>query len=252
MTVSADEIERIVRDVMSRLASERSAAAKPENKAKEPETPKPIEPPKPTAPAASELVLETKVVTLAEVQGRLVGIQQLIVAERAIVTPAVRDLLREKKVGLVRRSAAAQAAGAQASGSASGRTIVVAAVDAKAAVGSLVRELRSQGCKIEELAQAGLEAAVRELSDEVAKSGAVGLLVCEEPEAALIALNRRSGIRAVGGDDVAAIERSAKAVGANAFVVRGSKVGGLQVKRWLAAAARQASSAPSKLAELLK
>lgn len=241
MTVSADEIERIVRDVMSRLAGERPAAAK------EAETPKQVETPKPAVPAVNELVLEAKVVTLAEVQGRLVGIKQLNVTERAVVTPAVRDLLREKKVGLVRR-----AAGAQASGIATGRVIVVAATDAKAAVGSLVRDLRSQGCKVEELAQAGLVAAVRELGDEVAKSGAVGLLVCEEPEAALIALNRRSGLRAVGGDDVAAIERAAKAVGANAFVVRGSKVGGLQVKRWLAAAARQTSTVPTKLAELLK
>jgi len=235
MTVSADEIERIVRDVMSRLASERPAAAK------EAETPKPA------AATVGELVLETKVVTLEEVQGRLGGIKQLSVQERAIITPAVRDLLRDKKVGLVRR-----AAGAQVSGSATGRTIVVAAVDAKAAVAGLVRELRSQGCKLEELAQAGLAAAVRELGDEVAKSGAVGLLVCDEPEAALIALNRRSGIRAVGGDDVATIKRSTKAVGANAFVVRGSKVGGLQVKRWLAAAARQATSVPEKLADLLK
>jgi hypothetical protein len=241
MTVSADEIERIVRDVMSRLASERPAAAKPGNEAKEAETPKPA------AATVGELVLETKVVTLAEVQGRLVGIKQLSVVERAIITPAVRDLLRDKKVGLVRR-----AAGTQAGGVASGRTIVVAAVDAKTVVAGLVRDLRSQGCKLEELAQAGLAAAVRELGDEVAKSGAIGLLVCDEPEAALIALNRRSGIRAVGGDDVASIERSAKAVGANAFVVRGSKVGGLQVKRWLAAAARQATSVPTKLTELLK
>lgn len=241
MNVTADEIERIVRDVMSRLASERPAALK------EAETPKQAEAPKPATAAASELVLEAKVVTLADLQGRLVGIKQLVVTERAVITPAVRDLLREKKVGLVRRMA-----GAQAAASATGRTIVVAATEAKVAVGGLVRELRELGCKLEELAQAGLVAAVRELGDEVAKSGAVGLLVCEEPEAALIALNRRSGIRAVGGDDVAAIERAAKAVGANAFVVRGSKVGGLQVKRWLAAAARQASTAPAKLAELLK
>jgi len=236
MNVTADEIERIVRDVMSRLASERPAAEKKDTEKKEAAT-----------PPANELSLDVRVVSLAEVQGRLSDIARVSVAERAIVTPAVRDLLREKKVGLVRRAAGVKIAGASVA-----RTIVVAAAGTKADVGGLVRDLRSEGCKVEQLAQAGLVGAVRELGDEVAKSGAVGLLITEEPEAALIALNRRSGVRAVGGDDLAAIDRAAKAVGANAFVVRGSKLSGMQIKRWLVPAARQATSAPTKFAELLK
>jgi len=241
MNVTADEIERIVRDVLSRLASERPAAAKPE------EAKKDTVEKQAAAPPANELSLEVRVVSLAEVQGLLSGIARVSVAERAIVTPAVRDLLREKKVGLVRRSA-----GAKSTAPSVARSIVVAAAETKVDVGPLVRELRSEGCKVEQLAQAGLVGAVRELGDEVAKSGAVGLLITEEPEAAIIALNRRSGVRAVGGDDFAAIDRAAKAVGANAFVVRGSKVGAMQIKRWLVPAARQATSAPAKFAELLK
>ena len=239
MNVTADELERIVRDVMARLAGERLPVAKVESAVKvEAATKK-------EAPAANELVLEARVVSLAEVQGRLAGMARVSVAERAIVTPAVRDLLREKKVPLVRRAAGAKAGAAR-------RTIVVAAAETKVELGGLVRDLRSAGCKVEQLAQAGLVAAVRELGEEVAKSGAVGLLVTEEPEAAVVALNRRSGVRAVGGEDAAAIQRSAKAVGANVYVVRGSRIGGMQMKRWLVPAAQQATSAPAKLAELLK
>jgi hypothetical protein len=234
MNVTADEIERIVRDVMSRLASERTAAAKPETDRK-------VE----VATPANELVLEARVISLAEVQGRLSGMVRVSVAERAIVTPAVRDLLREKKVPLVRRAAGAKVAAAT-------RTIVVAAAETKVELGGLVRDLRGTGCKVEQLAQAGLVAAVRELGEEVAKNGAIGLLVCEEPEAAVVALNRRSGVRAVGGEEAAAIERAANAVGANLYVVRGSRLGGMQVKRWLVPAAQRATSAPAKLAELLK
>lgn len=234
MNVTADEIERIVRDVMSRLAGERPPAPKVESEAKVA-----------AAKPANELVLEARVISLAEVQGRLAGMARVSVAERAIVTPAVRDLLREKKVPLVRRAAGAKVAAAT-------RTIVVAAAETKVELGGLVRDLRCTGCKVEQLAQAGLVAAVRELGEEVAKNGAIGLLVTEEPEAALVALNRRSGVRAVGGEEVAAIERAANAVGANLYVVRGSRLGGMQVKRWLVPAAQQATSAPAKLAELLK
>lgn len=248
MNVTADEIERIVRDVMSRLAGERTSVAKPgTDKKVEPEKKIEAEKKVEVAPPANELVLEARVISLAEVQGHLSGMVRVSVAERAIVTPAVRDLLREKKVPLVRR-----AAGAKAGAASVGRTIVVAAADAKFEIGGLVRELRGLGCKVEQLAQAGLAGAVREMADEAAKSGAVGLLVTEEPEAALIALNRRAGVRAVGGDDAATIERAGRAVGANVFVVRGSKLGGMQVKRWLVPVAQQAASAPAKCQELLK
>ena len=50
-----------------------------------------------------ELALSDKVVTLAKVEGRLAGVKRLVVGGRSIVTPAVKDELKDKSIELVRR-----------------------------------------------------------------------------------------------------------------------------------------------------
>ena len=50
-----------------------------------------------------ELVLEDQVVTLATLDSRLTQVQRVVVGTRAVVTPAVKDELKEKGVELVRR-----------------------------------------------------------------------------------------------------------------------------------------------------
>src|SRR5829696_7260606 len=52
------------------------------------------------------LVLTTKVVSAEQLKGRLDGIKHLVVPRGAVITPAARDLLREKQI------AVASAAGA--------------------------------------------------------------------------------------------------------------------------------------------
>jgi hypothetical protein len=51
---------------------------------------------------ASELSLTERVVTLRSVEGRLAGVRRLVVARRAVVTPAVKDELKQRKIELVR------------------------------------------------------------------------------------------------------------------------------------------------------
>lgn len=51
----------------------------------------------------STLVLDDKLITLATLDGRLSGIQQLVVGSRAIVTPAVKDELKDLSVELIRK-----------------------------------------------------------------------------------------------------------------------------------------------------
>ena len=81
MTLTAEEIERIVQEVIRRLTSAGVQVTRL----------------KPT------LVLEDRLVTLASIEGRLEGIKQLVVLPKAIVTPSVRDELRDKNVELVRQ-----------------------------------------------------------------------------------------------------------------------------------------------------
>jgi hypothetical protein len=51
----------------------------------------------------AELVLDNHVVTLATLDRQLTEVRRVVVNTRAIVTPAVKDELKEKGVELVRR-----------------------------------------------------------------------------------------------------------------------------------------------------
>ena len=75
------EIERIVQEVIRRLLSlgVRVASSQP-----------------------TSLAISDRVITLATIEGRLEGISQLVVQSKAVVTPSVKDELRQKKIELVR------------------------------------------------------------------------------------------------------------------------------------------------------
>ena len=49
-----------------------------------------------------DLVLTERVITLRTVEGRLSGVQRLLVPAKAVVTPAVKDELKQRKIELVR------------------------------------------------------------------------------------------------------------------------------------------------------
>ena len=82
MRITDEEIERIVREVIRRLTS---AGVQVDT-------------------VNSTLKIEGRLVTLATIEGRLEGIQKLVVMPKAVVTPSVRDELRDKKVELVRQT----------------------------------------------------------------------------------------------------------------------------------------------------
>lgn len=54
-------------------------------------------------PAPTQLVLDEPVVTTAALRGRLRGVDQLVVAANALVTPLVRDELKDRGIGLIRQ-----------------------------------------------------------------------------------------------------------------------------------------------------
>jgi hypothetical protein len=84
MNLTAADIDRIVAEVVRRL---RALAATPS-------TPAPSQKAEPT----SRLNLNDKVITLGTIKGRLEGVSTVIVSDRAIVTPAVKDELRDRKI----------------------------------------------------------------------------------------------------------------------------------------------------------
>ena len=93
MELSAQDIERIVSEVVRRL---RQAGVDVQSKDDGPSAS--------TAEAAggTTCTLSEHVISMDSIQGRLENVQQLVVGARAGVTPAVVDTLRERKITLQR------------------------------------------------------------------------------------------------------------------------------------------------------
>ena len=89
MSFSEQEIEWIVVEVIRRLGllTGRGGAAAIQH-----------------GPTTAELALNDKVITLRTVEGKLTGLTRLLVHPQAIVTPAVRDELKQRKIELIRQA----------------------------------------------------------------------------------------------------------------------------------------------------
>ena len=80
-----DFIERIVQEVIRRLVKQSVVVGGA------------------TAGGEVELAVSDNVVTLATLDGRLTGVKRLVVGGRSIVTPAVKDELKDRSIELIRR-----------------------------------------------------------------------------------------------------------------------------------------------------
>jgi hypothetical protein len=80
MTLTQEQIDWIVAEVIRRLAAA-GVAAKP--------------------PSDTALYVTERVITLRTIEKQLSGVKRVVVQRRAVVTPAVKDELRAKKIELV-------------------------------------------------------------------------------------------------------------------------------------------------------
>lgn len=204
-------VEGIVRDVLARLESaERPAqaiAGRSETEAHE------------TNRAAGRgrpggLVLGDAVITLAALEGRLDGVREVTVRPTAVVTPAVRDALRERSIELSRTGEAVLGDGPDAGG------IVVGTAACAAEPVSPRRLQEVLGVSVELLARVGLVDVVREMSEQVALGGTKGILFTSATAAAVCLANRHRGVRAVTVRDAEEAAQSSASIGANLLVVR--------------------------------
>lgn len=85
MTFTEADVERIVAEVIRRLRAMESSPA-----------------PVVAGPVVHDLVLTERVITMRTIDGRLVGVQRLLVPAKAVVTPAAMDELKKHKIELVR------------------------------------------------------------------------------------------------------------------------------------------------------
>lgn len=83
MSLSEADIERIVREVLRRLAA--------------------MMPQPPVAARSSTLKIDSRLITTASLIGKLEGIQRVELPSRVVITPAARDYLRECGVQWVKQ-----------------------------------------------------------------------------------------------------------------------------------------------------
>jgi hypothetical protein len=204
-------IDEIVREVFARLAATANAPSA---------GPKAVQ----ANGAAGELVLSAKVVSLAELEGRLNGARRVVVARGAIITPAARDLLKRQSIDVA--YAIAAAAGFR-------HRLLFGVAETRYEPAVLVRSLVQEGTAVERLANSGVAGVVGEMCDGVAKGGQLGLLMTDQSAAAICLANRRPGVRAALGVDKRQIAAAVAEVGINFLVIAPQRHGLFEIKQMM-------------------
>lgn len=205
MNLSAAEIERVVREVIASLAAAQPKAEKkqPVAESKQPPTVAPQQPTTDQQP--STLTLSSRVVTMNDVANRLDGVRRVSVASKAIVTPAVVDLLIRRGIVLERTDTKEnRPASIRLSLASMGIEFDPAALN-----GVLARE----GFRTDHTTFDCLIKANDRLAEDILQPDTLGVLLTRHVAAALCLANRHSGVRAAA--DVSA----AAAIGANVLIV---------------------------------
>jgi hypothetical protein len=166
---------------------------------------------RPTDAAAARVVAPTGVAT------RLDGLRRLVIRRGAVVTPAVRDLLRQHGVTLV------TAIDSQSMGPGQVPLTLVAVAttyDPAPLVASLARDTT-----VAEIPAVDLISGIAALADRVGCGGSLGLLVTDQTTAALCLANRDPAIRAAAVTDPADVAAVAQEIGANVLLVNPAQRG---------------------------
>jgi hypothetical protein len=221
MAESKIDIERVVREVLARLEAE-GGAQSPASDAARSTVPRLGS----TDPGSQEgaLVLSGRVVTMADVEGRLEGVEKLVVAPQAVLTPSVRDELYRRSVKLVygRLQAPEKPVNVR---------LVIAVLGSQFEPGSLVADLQDKTVSVELRRHDCLVAATDEAASEVVKPDTLSVVVSSDPAMALCLANRHRSVRAVWGVDPGRLAIDLESVGANMLVVDPQSVGPFPMKQ---------------------
>lgn len=163
-----------------------------------------------------ELTLPGRVITLADVEDRLEGIRRVVLQPRAVVTPAVRDLLQQRGISVFYGGPQAATADAGAK-MAHTPTIAVLLVTRRITAQQLDNLLRPEGVTAEyESFECLIRAADR--AAQLCRQGKLVVIITRHMAAEVCLANRLKGVRAIGGRNVQDIAADATSVGANVLV----------------------------------
>jgi ribose 5-phosphate isomerase RpiB len=210
----AIDIDQIVREVLKRLRALSTGVSEPgAPPAKSQESAA-------VTSVSSTLTFSGRLVTLAALEGRLIGLKQLVVGPKTIVTPAVKDELKKRGITIVQHESALPQ-------TLQVRLLVSAAGGAQSKPG-LRADLNNATPGIEWLecqATNSLSGTVLELSKNIDQRKLLGLLLSDQPFTAAMLANRNQNIRAAAVDDVRSVDEALCQIGCNLLAVDARRVG---------------------------
>jgi hypothetical protein len=233
MSELAETIERVVREVLAGMGHTVVAAQVPaadprangESTAIAASSPK-ADSPLPPAPQEStdRLVLNRRVVTLADLPERLAAVQRVIVPLGTVVTPSVQDELQKRQIKLVVGEPAAAAEARES------RVVLMVAATAYDPA-PLAAALEREGFPAESRHMDCLIRATDQLAGDLAIEATSALLLTAHAAAAMCLANRHAGVRAILGTRADTVARDADSVGANLLVVDPTALGFFAIKQ---------------------
>ncbi len=193
MAPNSEQIDQIVSLVLARLEPKLAALEKP-------------------AGAAGALALNDRVVSLAQLEKRLHGIGQVTVRPGAIVTPAVRDLLKERQIEL-------QVAAQTAVDSQTLPQIFVGAAETNYCTKPLRAALASAGLQAKPLKPHDAKQAIAEACEAIVQHHVLAVVLTDQPAALACLANRHPNVRATMAQTPACVVEAVRTAGANLLTV---------------------------------
>ncbi|NLF73109.1 MAG: hypothetical protein GX575_29075 [Candidatus Anammoximicrobium sp.] len=165
------------------------------------------------AAGAGQLPLAERTITMELVQGRLDGVNQVLVPAGAVVTPSVRDELRKRQIVL-------QTAGDRAAVRPFPAGLVLGVAGRAVSSAAAAAAVRAELGAAERIDDECVLEVVRQVTQAVAAQSRIGLVLTDLPAVALCLANRHAGIRAAWGVNATAVREAMQLIGANLLVVK--------------------------------
>jgi hypothetical protein len=207
---SRPDIEAMVRETLARLVAQRAERNKSATMSDRGNIPN----------LGEKLAITERLITSAMLHGRLAGVSTCVVPPRAVVTPAAKDLLRDRAVTL---SFAGTEAGQPAEKiKDAARRLLLAVAEATFDLAPLAAALGRDGMTTQRTAKTGLLAAIDAVCAAMSGAGQradCAVLFTRETPAAVCLANRVRGVRAAAAASAREARNAVRSVGANVLMV---------------------------------
>jgi len=182
----------------------------------------------PASAVADEVTILDRVITAEVLLRDLRGARRVVIAPKALLTPTANDVIRSRRLEVVRQSAQPRATGGVR------RRWLVLIGQSLPAVSSALTTWRSSGGTVENsLVGTASEAATRAISAVCRGEADEVLVLSAQPESVACLANRNEAVRGVVLADVASVSRLRESLRPNVWVVDATPRGGFDLSSLL-------------------